>query len=184
MQESEFSRARKPKGFTAYHYAVMMCLMVEDSQTIQTSQAELSARTGMSDSTLKRILNDLKRWKWLHAYSGKRQYNTNSVSVMYANLPQPEPIIPLVIGSYAVSLAEYFCKMWLQKCAKYQNKYKQNCHRPLRKDWKKRWSGVFQRLLNEGYGAQEMGDILENADTKALLAGPQSRQLFPMKGEQ
>jgi hypothetical protein len=184
MQESDFSRALKPKGFDAYHYAVMLCLMVENSQTIFMSQPTIAARTGMSDSSVKRVLIDLKKWKWLHAYSGKRQYNTNSVQIMYANLPQSEPIVPLNITKNAEQLAEFFFNVWRERCSKYKNKYKQNCTRPIRKDWRKRWFPTFQRLLNEGYGYQELGDIIKNADAKLLLAGPQSRQLFPMKGKQ
>lgn len=181
-QQSDFARAPKPKNFKYAHYAVMMCLMNEEPP-IRLSQETIAVRTGMSRREVIRVLHDLRAWKWLRAYSGKRQYNTNSVEIMYANLPQPESIGPLPITPNAVNLAEYFKHFWLERCHKYKNKKGHNCTRPLRNDWKKRWEPVFQRRLNEGYGYTEMGDLIQNADAKTLLAGPQSRKLFPIKEE-
>src|ERR1700674_525265 len=174
-QQSEFNEAPKPKNFKYAHYAVMVCLMNEEPP-IRLSQETIAVRIGMSRRQVIRVLRDLRAWKWLRANSGKRQYNTNSVEIMYANLPQPESIVPLKITPNAVNLAGFFMKIWRTRCSKYTNKKGHNCSRPLRNDWKKRWEPVFQRRLNEGYGYQEMGELIKNADAKTLLAGPQSRK--------
>ena len=181
-QQSDFNAAPKPKGFTHYHYAVMRCLM-DEKPPIRLSQETIAARTGISRRQVIRVLAKLHEWKWLHAYSGKRQFNTNSVEIMYANLPQPEQLVPLVITTNAINLADYFKHFWLERCHKYKNKKGHNCTRPLRKDWKQRWESVFQQRLNEGYGYIEMGELIKNADAKLLLAGPQSRKLFPIRAE-
>ena len=184
-QEQEFIKARKPKGFSGYHFAVMFCLMHE-TPPIRLSQPSIGERTGISKDKVIDVLKDLRAWKWIHSYSGRRKYNTNSIEILYANLPQPEPIAPLVISDHAIKLAEGFKRIWVERCSKYRNKRGWNCTRPLRKDWKKRWEPVFQRLLNEGYEFNEVADILNaytgtNKDPKLLIAGPQNRKLFPAK---
>jgi hypothetical protein len=182
LHQTEFTKAEKPKGFTAYHYAVTLCLM-QETPPITLSQATIGERTGMSRDKVIDVLKDLRAWKWIHAYSGKRQYNTNSVEVIYANLPRPEPTIPLVISDKAVKLAAGFKMIWLGKCGKYKNKRGWNCTRPLRKDWKKRWEPAFQRLFDEGYSYNELVGIINNANAKILVAGPQNKKLFPSKEE-
>src|ERR1700678_1889776 len=71
--------------------------------------------------------------KWIHSYSGSRKYHTNSIEVLYAKLPQPEPATPLVISECATKLAEGFKRIWVERCSKYRNKRGWNCTRPLRK---------------------------------------------------
>lgn len=187
QQAADFTKAKKPVGFTAYHYAVMLCLMCEGEQS-QLSQATIAERIGMSIRAVRNIFKDLRAWKWIGFKSGKRQYNTNVTEVRYANLPHPEPAQALVISENASTLAEGYKSLWEFFCKHYKNKRGWKCTRPLRPDWKKRWATVFQLRLNEGYAYNELAGILNSysgpnskANPKSLVAGPQSRKLFPVK---
>jgi hypothetical protein len=179
-QEQSFIRSKKPSSFSAYHFATMFCLMHEPSP-VQLSQQDIADRIGASRQKVLSVLQDLRDWKWIGMQSGKRQYNSNIIEVLYSNLPQPEPEPEIVISADAIFLADGLTKLWDGKCSKYKNKRGWNCTRPLRKDWKKRWEPAFQRLLNEGYTCNEMAIKLNSATPKELVAGPQSRQLFPAK---
>ena len=180
-----FIRAIKPRGFTAYHFSVMLCLMHEEPP-IRLSQETIGKRTGISTDKIISVIKDLKAWKWIKSRSGRRQYNVNWIEIQYANLPQPELAVALTISQRAVTLAEGYMKIYVQRCTKYKNKRGHSCTRPLRKDWKKRWETVFQLRLNEGYEYNEMAATLNKffdpkVNPKPLVAGPQSRKLFPVK---
>jgi hypothetical protein len=182
-QISDFIKAPKPKNFTAYHLAIMLCLMTE-KPPIKLSQTTIAGRTGMSRPQVTDITAKLREWKWIKVASGKRRQDTNLVEIMYANLPVSTPPAELVISERAVKLAEGYKNVFKHYCTKYINKKGRHCTRPLRKDWKTRWEPIFQLRLNEGYTYNEMAEIINTAaktNPKKLVAGPQSRNLFPKK---
>jgi hypothetical protein len=179
-QEQSFIKAKKPESFSAYHFAVILCLMHEPAP-ILLSQPTIAKRTGMSVDKVVDVLQDFRLWKWISLQSGRRQCNTNAIEIIHTNLPQPEPEVVINITDTAVRLADGFMHLWMERCHRYKNKRGWNCTRPLRRDWKRRWEPAFQRLLNSGYTYNEMAVKLNNATPNELVAGPQSRGLFPAK---
>jgi len=186
MQRVEdFVKAPKPRGFTSYHFTVMLCLM-HSGKEVSLSHSTIGERTGMSRYTVRNVLQDLRSWKWISMRSGKRQYNTSTIEVQWGNLPQPKIVAPLVISQNAKILTEGFKNIWTDRCQVYRNKRGWRCKRPLPSNWKRRWEVAFQTHLNEGYTAAEMVKTLQqyegtDKDPRLLLAGPQSEDLFPRK---
>ena len=183
----DFIRAPKPNNFTAYHFAFMLCLMAEAPPS-KLSQTTIADRTGMSQGQVSEVTDTVKGWDWIKKVGGKRRKDTNTITVLYENLPVYEPAAPLEVSEAAQRLAVHYKDMFLECCTKYTNKKDRHCIRPLRKDWHKRWPVVFQRLLNEGYTWNELAGILNTAGNgnkaaagKVLAQGPQSRKLFPIK---
>ncbi len=178
-QQSDFIRATKPASMSHAAFAVMVVLMNEaQSGPVWLSEGTLSERTGINRRTVVRAVAELVvTLKWVKKHSGKRRFNSNLYEILRANLPVYVPEKPLVITDQAKRLAKWYQDIYLAHFIVYANKKGRKCRRRLRPDWEKRWSPVFQRVLN-AHGYSAVGSTLDGVVRRALDGDKAALQQF------
>lgn len=172
---SLFIAADKPEWLTAPDFAVLVYLMNLPDRRFRVSRQSIAKHTGLGETAVQTALATLRRENCIGIVSGKRQYNANLYEVLPQNLPTAKAPTTAV-SQDALLMTVLFRDLWLRHCCKYVNAKNRRCTRPLRHDWKTRWSLVIQKFLDAGnttsFIAQQFEWFVINKP-KAFRAGPQ-----------
>lgn len=184
----DFNKADKPEWVKAQHVAVMNVLLHLHLPS-NISQTSIAKRAGCSQATVSDAFIDIVDHKWIDAKNGARRQATNWIKeILYENLPAYVPVPELVVSEYALKMADWYYQNFVARWSKYVNSRGRHCTKKAPKNWKQRWSVVFQLRINQGYTAQDFQDrihivVADKQYAKDLRVGPQSRRLFPIKKE-
>jgi len=185
---ADFNQADKPEWVKTQHVAVMN-IILHLRLPSNISQTSIAKRAGCSQATVSNAFIDIVDHKWIDAKSGARRQATNWIKeILYENLPAYVPMPELVVSEFALRMADWYHRNFVATWSKYENSRGHHCTKKAPKDWKQRWSIVFQLRMNQGYTEQELEDRLNLVGinknyAKDLRVGPQNRRLFPIKKE-